>query len=200
MSRLRAGLCLLAALLAGCGAKLSSSLPASAPVVSYVGAQAGVLAPAAVPVELEALQRDLEQIARDARTVPARLSRAGDVLTLRLGADESFGPASAQLDAAALEFYATLAEVLRRRPGTVGHILVHGDAASADPTIGLTARRASSLLEYLVARGVPGTRLRAEGRGAVGSAPGGPAGSQGVELVLKPIVAGREAEAWRPPS
>jgi len=193
---LRATLCLVPLLLAGCGAKLSSSLPASAAVVSYVGAQAGVLTPETLPVELDGLQKDLERIARAARQVPARVSREGDVLKLRLGAEESFGPASAQLEAAALEFYATLAEVLRRRPGTVTHILVHGDATSPEPATDLTARRASSLLEYLVARGVPGTRLRAVGL----PHPDGTAESRRVELVLVPIVAGHEAEAWAPPS
>lgn len=196
MSRLRAGLVVLAALLAGCGAKLSSSLPTSAPVVSYVGAQAGVLAPDALAVELDGLQKDLERLARSARQVPTQLARDGNVLKLRLGAEESFGPASAQLEAAALEFYATLAEVLRKRPGTVAHIVVHAAATSAEPATDLTARRASSLLEYLVARGVPGTRLRAAGA----PVPDATAGTRQIEFVLKPIVAGHEAEAWAPPS
>ena len=131
-----------------------------------------------------------------------QLSRAGNVLKLQLGAVESFGPGSAQLEPAALAFYAQLSDILRQRPGTVAHILVHGDvAASGERSTDLTARRAISLQGYLASRGVPGTRLRAEGRGvAEPLTPDGAAASRRIELVLKPIVAGREAEAWAPPS
>jgi len=192
MKVLRAGLCLWPVLFAGCGAKLGSSLPASAPVVSYVGAQAGAFSAATLEAGIAQLQVDLERVAKRAAPVPARLSRDGDVLKLALGADESFGPASAQLQPAALALYAQLAAILTRRPGTVAHILVRGKWASDEPSTELSARRAVSLQNYLASRGVPGTRLRAEGRDA--------AGSETIELVLKPIVAGRETEAWAPPS
>jgi len=198
---LRAILCLSPALLAGCGAKLSSSLPASAPAASYVGVAAGTLTAATVEAEITGLQRELEAIARRASVVPVQLSRDGSVLKLSLGADQSFGPASAQLEPAALEVYAQLAQILGRRPGTVAHILVHGDAASAEPFTDLSARRAISLQGYLASRGVPGTRLRAEGRGAAEPAtPGAAAVNRRIEFVLKPIIAGRETEAWAPPS
>ena len=199
-------LCVLPALLAGCsGAKLSSSLPASAPVVSYVGAQAGVLTPGpAQAAAIDGLQRDLEQAAQAAqraRAIPVEFSRDGEALRLRVGADVSFGPDSAQLEAGALELYAALAQVMARRPGTVAHILVHGEVASAELPTDLTARRAASLRAYFAARGVPETRLRAEGRGSAQRlTPDGSAANRRVELVLKPIVAGQEAAAWVPPS
>ncbi len=193
---------LLAALLGACSAKLSSSLPASAPAVSYVGAQAGALTPGpAVAAAIDGLQRDLEQATHDSRAVPLEFSRDGNVLKLRLGADASFGPDSAELEVAALDLYAQLAQVLARRPGTVAHILVHGEAASAELPTDLTARRAASLRAYLAARGVPETRLRAEGRGSSQRlTPDAAPTNRRVELVLKPIVAGQEAEAWTPPS
>ncbi len=196
-------LCALAALLSGCSsAKLSSSLPASTPVVSYVGAQAGALTPGpALAAAVDGLQRDLEQATRGARAVPVEFSRDGNVLKLRLGADASFGPDSAELEPVALELYAQLAQVLARRPGTVAHILVHGEAASAELPTDLTARRAASLRAYLAARGVPETRLRAEGRGSSQRlTPDAALTNRRVELVLKPIVAGQEAQAWAPPS
>ena len=200
MIRARA-LILLPALLAGCSAQLTSTLPASAPVVSYVGAQAGVLAPETLGTAVDGLQRELEQIAKARAVVPAQVSREGAVLKLRIAADETFGAASAELRPAALEFYAELAQALAHAPGTVAHILVHGEVASGEPATDLTARRAASLQSYLVLRGLPGTRLRAEGRGSAQRlTPDAAPANRRIELVIKPIVAGREAEAWAPPS
>jgi outer membrane protein OmpA-like peptidoglycan-associated protein len=194
--------CLLPVLLAGCTAKLTSTLPASAPAVSYIGAQTGVLSPgAALTAAVDGLRLDLEQTTRAAGAMPVEFSRDGDILKLRLGADASFGPDSAQLQAGALRFYAALAQVLARRPGTVAHILVHGEVASAELPTDLTARRAASLEAYLAARGVPETRLRAEGRGSAQRlTPDASAANRRIEFVLKPIVAGQEAAAWAPPS
>jgi len=193
---------LLPVLLAGCSAKLSSSLPASAPAVTYVGAQAGALVPgAALDAAVDGLQLDLQQATRTLKAVPLEFSRDGRVLKLRLGADASFGPDSAELEAGALEVYAALAQVLARRPGTVAHILVHGEVASAELATDLTARRAASVRAYLAACGVPETRLRAEGRGSSQRlTPDAATTNRRVELVLEPIVSGREAAAWVPPA
>jgi outer membrane protein OmpA-like peptidoglycan-associated protein len=194
---------LLTALLAlgACSARLSSSLPGSAPVVSYVGAQPGSFTAETVKPGIDQLQRELEPVVRRAGPVPVQFSREGNVLKLRCGADESFDPASAQLQPAALAFYAQLAAVLRQRPGSVAHILVRGEGGSGEPSTELSARRADSLQAYLASRGVPGTRLRAEGRGvAQPAAAGGADGSLRIELWLMPIIAGHEAEAWAPPS
>lgn len=166
---------------------LSSSLPAAAGPVSFVGAPAGALAPEAVEPELDALQAQFKGLA--GRGVPLRLAREGTGLKLNFGADESFTPGSAELRPAALSAYAGLARALAARPGMVAHVRVLGDA-SPEPETSLPARRAASLESYLSARGVPGTRLRAHGA----------AGATAVEVLVKPIVAGREAEAWVPPS
>ncbi|MGH8442609.1 MAG: OmpA family protein [Nevskiaceae bacterium] len=194
-------LCLPALLLAACSAKLTSSLPTTAVPVSYVGAQSGVLAPATLGADIEAMQRELWQVVQGKGAVPAQLTRDGNILKLRLGADESFGRDSAQLKPEVLEFYADLAQVLVRRPGTVAHILVHAEVASAELATDLTARRAASLQSYLAARGVPGMRLRAEGRGSWQRlTPDADAANRRIELVIKPIVAGDEAAAWAPPT
>jgi outer membrane protein OmpA-like peptidoglycan-associated protein len=192
MSVRRAVIALIAALVAGCSSpKLSSSLPASAPVVSYVGVGAGALSDAAAAIEAEQLQTELRRIARRADAGAVEFSREGPALTLRLGAHASFGITGAQLQPAALEFYAQLAAVLKARPGTVAHILVSGEAGSGEPATELSARRANSVQTYLAACGVPGTRLRAEGRRGEHEA---------IELVIKPIVLGAETQAWVPPS
>lgn len=178
----------------GCTAKLTSTLAPPPAPVSYVGAQAGAIDAAALEQELRRLEAALAALTGRGAQVPAQLARQDGALVLRFGAMESFGGAGAQLAPAALMTYAELARVLSSRPGTVAHIVVRGDAGlpSSELALGLPARRAASLQAYLAARGVPGTRLRAEGRND--------ADAEAVEVLLKPIVAGREREAWVPPA
>lgn len=190
--------------LAGCGG-LKSTLPAAAPAAAVVGVPTPAVAPANLDAELVRLQRELERrlTGRD-WGVPVQLSRgAGPYVRVRLGADESFAGAGAQLEARALLLYAEIGEVLKAAPGVVTHVVVHGDApTSTEPWTDLTARRAASVRAYLAGRGVPETRLRAEGRAAGEPATvesGAGAVNRRVELVLKPVVAGSEAEAWMPP-
>lgn len=189
----------LALLLAGC-AKLTSTLPPPGAPASYVGAQPGVLAVEALEPQLTALQDELAgRIAGHSWPVPVQLSRAGEVIRLRLGADESFGAGSAQLRPAALGLYAEFAGILNAQPGLVAHVVVHGAETAEDLSTDLSARRAAAVQSYLQFCGVPGTRLRAEGRGA--QQPLTPDGAvPRIELVLQPIVAGREAQAWVPPA
>jgi outer membrane protein OmpA-like peptidoglycan-associated protein len=191
--RLRLAVGLAALALGACQGKLTSTLAPPAPPPSYVGAQAGAIGAGTLEQELAGLEDALEVLTARRAAVPAQLSREDGTLVLRFGAAESFGTAGAQLAPAALAAYAELARVLASRPGTVAHIVVRGDAGlpSSELALGLPARRAASLQAYLSARGVPGTRLRAEGR---------PDEVDSVEVLVKPIVAGREAEAWIPPS
>ena len=188
--------------LGACGG-LTSTLPAAAPAASRVGAPAPAVTLAAVDSELARLQRELERrVATREWGVPLQLSRGAEpYLRLRLGADESFDAGTAQLQVAALLLYAEVGAVLRSAPA-VTHVLVHGDAPEADAATGLTARRAASVQSYLLAQNIPGTLLRAEGRGAREPATAeaeAPAVNRRVELIVKPIIAGREAEAWMPP-
>lgn len=185
-------------LLAGCAAKLTSSLSAPG-AVSYVGAPVGALTAETLEPALKQLEDELgRRVGARSWAVPVQLSRGGEVLRLRLGAEESFGADSAQLQVAALAVYAELANILSRRPGIVAHIVVHGDQPAVDPATDLSARRAAALQNYLLLRGMPGTRLRAEGRGATEPLAPDTPGTR-VEIVLRPIVSGREAEAWTPP-
>ena len=187
--------------LGGC-TTLESTLVA-APAASLVGLATPAVALAGVDAELTRLQGELERrVARRDWGVPLQLSRSPEAqLRLRLGADESFDPGTAQLRAEALALYAEIGAVLRAAPA-VTHVLVHGDAVPDDPATDLTARRAASVLNYFVTQDLLPTRLRAEGRGAAEPAtvePDAGAVQRRVELVVKPIIAGHEAEAWLPP-
>jgi outer membrane protein OmpA-like peptidoglycan-associated protein len=196
-------LALVAALgLGGCAAGLESTLVA-APAASVVGVATPAVALTGVDAELTRLQAELERrVAGRDWGVPLQLSRSPEAhLRVRLGADESFDPGTAQLRITALALYAELAAALRGAP-VVTHVLVHGDVAGSEPATDLTARRAASVLNYLATQQLVPTRLRAEGRGA--SEPATIEANAGavqrrVELVVKPIIAGHEAEAWLPP-
>lgn len=201
----RALLCVgLGAALAGCGG-LKSTLPAAPDVVPVAGAATAAVAPSGLDAELTRLQTALERrlMGRD-WGVPLQLARGPEALVrVRLGADASFAPGSAQLQPQALRVYAEIGELLRASPGVVAHVLAHGDTpAGSEPWTDLTARRAASVMAYLVERGVPATRLRAEGRAAsdpVTVEAQADAVNRRVEIVLRPVVLGQEAEAWMPP-
>jgi outer membrane protein OmpA-like peptidoglycan-associated protein len=192
----------LALMLAGC-AGLTSTLPAAIPAASFVGTGAQAVPLAALDDELARLQSQLERVASRGGPVPMQLSRSPDAyLRVRLGADESFVPASAQLQASALMLYAEIGEVVRSSPAAVLHVVVHGDVPAEDAAADLTARRAASVQSYLLTRGIPATRVRAEGRANREPAtvePGAEAANRRVDLVLRPVVAGSEAVAWMPP-
>lgn len=194
-----------AALLAGCAPALTSTL-ATAPAPSVVGVATPAVPLAGLDAELGRIQRELERrLAGRDWGVPLQLTRGSPEpwIRVRLGADATFEGDTAQLQASALSLYAELAAVLQAAPGTVAHVLVHGDAAEEDPGAGLTSRRAASVLSYLATREIAPTRLRAEGRADREPAslePEAGAVNRRVELVLKPVVAGREADAWLPPA
>lgn len=186
------------ALLAGCAPKpvLVSTMPeapAVTPRPAVIGATISALPPDAVDAVAAQYKAELE---RRLQATGARLQfrpQPAGVIGLRMPAAESFETGSAQLQVAALTRYSEIAEVLKTYAGCVAHVLVYGDSMpEGDLALTLGARRAASILDYLVRRGVPPTRMRAEGRLAT------EAGEQ-IELVLKPLVAGRESQAWTPP-
>lgn len=187
--------------LPACTAKpvLTSTLPASpAPDsrFSVVGAQVPALLPGTTGAVAAQQKSELERRLKDAKAPVRIMSLPEDALGLRIAAADSFETGSAQLKLAALTGYAEIAEVMKAFPGSVAHVLVYGDPGDSpepgDMAFGLRARRAASILDYLARRGIPMTRLRSEIRSAA-------AVGEQVELVLKPVVQGREAMAWTPP-
>lgn len=190
-------LLLLALLLSACAGKpvLTSTLPATpVPRSSMVGVPIPALLPGtagAVAVQQKAeLERRLQNTV--ARVQISALP--DDTLGLVIAAADSFEAGSAQMKPSILTSYAEIAEVLRTFPSSILHVVVYHDApATEDAALSLGARRAASILDYLERRGLPPTRLRAEGRSQAGT-------GERVELLLKPVLQSREAWAWTPPS
>jgi outer membrane protein OmpA-like peptidoglycan-associated protein len=189
--------------LSACTTSLTTTLAAAVPV-SLVGQPARSVALPALEAELQRLQGQLgQQLTSRDWGIPAQLSRGAEpVLRLRLGADESFDAGGAQLQPAALDLYARIGAVLKDAP-VVTHVLVHGEREAAELPIDLTARRAASVANYLLATGLPAGRVRAEGRGAREPATAeaqAASVNRRVELVVKPVIAGSEADAWLAPA
>jgi outer membrane protein OmpA-like peptidoglycan-associated protein len=202
---LRGAAVVLVGSLGACATQLASTLPAPAPAATFVGTTPPGLAAEAVESALAGEQAELERrLSAQAWTVPVQIGRTPEgFLRVRFGADESFAPDDAQLQASALLPYTETAGVLKQWPATVIHVLAHGAEGQADePSTDLTARRAASVLSYLGSRGLPPTRLRAEGRGPREplAIERGDAANRRVELVVRPVIAGREREAWMPPA
>lgn len=189
--------------LSSCATGVKSTLPATAAAPDYVGASPVVVSAESREADMARVQAALEALTQRDWGIPLQVGRTPEGLVrVRLGADESFEARTAQLQPAALLLYSEIAKVLQTAPESVTHVLVYGADAAGNGATGLCARRAASVQSYLVTRNLPATRLRAEGRDArepvnteVSSA-----ANRRVELVIRPVVAGREAEAWMPPA
>src|SRR5690606_22908999 len=101
--------------------------------------------------------------------------------------------------------YAKIANVLSSYDKTVIHIVGHTDSTGSDQyNQGLSERRASSVASYMGGQGLPGTRVRQEGRGEAqpissNDSPDGRKRNRRVDIVIKPVVEGQEQQAWTPP-
>jgi len=99
---------------------------------------------------------------------------------------------SAEVRPESRPFLDRLAELIRRLDGFVVQVVGHtDDSGPRDYNVQLSRRRAEAVTAYLKQQGVPGSRLRAEGRG--GSEPaaevsdlsdGGPADQRRIELFI----------------
>ncbi len=173
----------------------------------FLGAAVGAIAGGAVGSYMDKQQRELEeQLAEERRQNAIELERLkGDILKVNLSSEVSF-----DVDKATIKpgFYGTLnklARVLAKYNNTIVHIVGHTDSTgSASYNQRLSERRAEAVKAYLVEHGVAPDRIRTEGRGeseprASNATPEGRAMNRRVEIYLKPVVEGRESEAYRAP-
>jgi outer membrane protein OmpA-like peptidoglycan-associated protein len=200
----RLGWAFAALAVASCAGPVKSTLAPPAAPADAVGVPAPAVGADAAEAQSARVQAELERrlMTRD-WGVPLQVSRGPDgTVRLRMGADESFERATAQLDPRAMLVLTEAASVVRQAPASVLHVLAHGDDPGSERATSLSARRAASVQSYLVTRGLPPARLRAEGRGArePASTQAADPANWRIELVIRPVIAGREAEAWMPPA
>lgn len=172
-----------------------------------VGAVVGALAGAAVGNYMDKQRKEVEQqmapeIARgDLNTT----TLSDGSLKVAIASDVSFDLGSATMRPGAIDAYARIAAILKNYDKTVIHVVGHTDTSGAnDYNQGLSDRRAAAVGSFLSSQGVPGARIREEGRGerelVVRTADNvKEARNRRVDIVIKPVVEGNEQAAWTPP-
>lgn len=174
---------------------------------AVIGGAVGAIAGGAVGNYMDKQQRELEQelAAERAREELSIQRLSGNALKVGVASDASFDVDSASLKANARNTFTRIAEVLADYDASIIHIVGHTDSTgSADYNQALSERRASSVVNHLVSQGVNPQRLRQEGRGesepvASNDNAGGRTKNRRVDVVIKPVVEGREDEAATPP-
>lgn len=172
-----------------------------------VGAVVGAIAGGAVGNYMDKQKAQLERdLAAEAARKELQITQlSGDALKIGVASDVSFDLDSAELRPNAMTTYAKIANVLKTYDKTVIHVVGHTDASgSNEHNQSLSQRRASAVAGYMGGQGVPAGRLREEGRGerelAVRTADGvKESRNRRVDIIIKPVIEGREQEAWTPP-
>jgi outer membrane protein OmpA-like peptidoglycan-associated protein len=172
-----------------------------------VGAVVGAIAGGAVGNYMDKQKAELErQLAAEAARNELNITQLADgSLKVGVASDVSFDLNSAQLRPEALNTYAKIANVLKTYDKTVVHVVGHTDTSGSDShNQGLSERRAAAVASYMGGQGLPGERVRQEGRGEreplVRTGDNvKEARNRRVDIVIKPVVEGQEQQAWVPP-
>lgn len=173
----------------------------------YVGAVVGAIAGAAVGNYMDEQHAELQkQLAEEAaRNELQIIELPGDALKIGLASEVSFDVGKHDIKPSAMPTYQKIGNILQSYDKTVIHVIGHTDSSGSDEyNQALSERRASSVGNALIAQGVVNSRVRLEGRGerepiADNSTADGRTRNRRVDIVIKPIVEGREHEAYSPP-
>lgn len=173
----------------------------------YVGAVVGAVAGGAVGNYMDKQAAELErELAAERARDELRITRmAGNALRVGVASDATFAFGKDNLRPEAQNTYSKIASVLKDYEKTVVHVVGHTDSVGTDSyNQGLSERRASAVASFLMQQGLPGDRIRQEGRGereplASNDSDSGRAQNRRVDIVIKPVVEGQEQQAWAPP-
>lgn len=173
----------------------------------WVGAAAGALAGAGIGHYMDNQQRDFEQtLAYEREQNQMEIERMrDDTLKLSLDSEVSFDFDSARIKPTFKPSLEKLADLLIKYDRSVVHVVGHTDSSgSAEYNQRLSKQRAQSVAQFLERQGVPYERLRTEGRGEneprdTNATEAGRQLNRRVEVYVKPIVEGRESDAYLPP-
>ncbi|RMG31516.1 MAG: OmpA family protein [Gammaproteobacteria bacterium] len=173
----------------------------------FVGAAVGAIAGGLVGNYMDQQQREFEQrLAEERRRHEIEIQRLKDQsLRIRINSEVPFDFDSAAIKPAFRPTLDKVAEILIRYPKTVVHVIGHTDSIGSEAyNQRLSERRAQSVVDYLVARGVPRERLIPIGKGerepiASNATEAGRQLNRRVEILIKPVVEGQEQKAWQTP-
>lgn len=172
-----------------------------------VGAAVGALTGAAVGGYMDKQQRKLErQLAEEQRNSEIQLSRLDEeTIKLEVASEVSFDVNSASIRSSFRTSLDKVGDIISEYDQTAVHVIGHTDSTgSSSYNQQLSEKRATSVARYLTRSGVQRTRVRIAGRGenqpvADNGSSGGRTQNRRVEIFLKPIVQGRERQAYVSP-
>ncbi len=173
----------------------------------YVGAVVGAMTGAAVGNYMDKQQQAFNQaLAEEQRRNQMQVERlADDTLRLSLDSEVSFDFDRHTIKPAFHNSLDRLAEVLVRYDRTIVHIVGHTDSIGSEAyNQRLSEQRALRVRDYLWRQGVDPERMVAEGRGELeprdtNATEAGRQLNRRVEIYVKPIIEGREREAYQSP-
>ncbi len=172
-----------------------------------VGAAVGALAGAAVGNYMDKQHAQLQrQLAAEQNSSEISLSRPdGETIKLDVASEVTFDVNSASIKSSFRNSLDKVADIISEYDQTAVHVIGHTDSTGSNEyNQQLSEKRSISVAGYLSRNGVQRTRLRSAGRGenqpvADNSSSQGRSQNRRVEIYLKPIVQGRESEAFVAP-
>ncbi len=173
----------------------------------YVGAAVGALTGAAVGGYMDEQQRKLEQqLAAERQSNDIRLVRIDEeTLKLELDSESTFAVNSSSVKPDFKNSLMKVSSVISEYGQTAVHVIGHTDSTgTASYNQQLSEKRSNSVGSYLASGGVLRDRMRLSGRGeslpvASNATSRGRDANRRVEIYIKPIVEGRENDAFRAP-
>lgn len=171
------------------------------------GAAVGALAGGGVGHYMDKQQQEMEAELADeqARHELEIQQLENETLKIDIANEVSFDFDSAALKPAFTPTLDKVAGVLQRYPKTVIHVVGHTDSVGSESyNQRLSEQRAQSVVDYFASHGVQKERLYAFGRGeleprATNETEAGRQLNRRVEIFVKPIVEGKESEAYQAP-
>jgi outer membrane protein OmpA-like peptidoglycan-associated protein len=160
---------------------------------ALIGAGVGALAGGAVGAYMDKQEDELRKVMRDSGVT---VTRKGDDIILNMPGNITFRTDSADLNS---QFYKVLdgvAQVAKKYEKTIIEVAGHTDSTgTAEYNKGLSQRRANSVADYLVTRGVIQARIMTAAGGedhpiANNTTEQGRAANRRVEVTLSPLTAG----------
>ncbi len=172
-----------------------------------VGVGVGALTGAAIGNYMDKQQQKLQQqLAQEQANNQIDLTRIDEeTIKLDVSSEVSFDVNKATIKPSFRQSLSKLAGIISEYDQTAVHIIGHTDSTGTQSyNQQLSENRAGSVGRYLSRNGVKRTRMRLAGRGesqpvADNTSSSGRSQNRRVEIYLKPIVEGRENEAYRSP-
>jgi len=172
-----------------------------------VGAAVGAAAGAGIGHYMDNQQKEMEAaLAEEQDRHDLEIQRLEDeTLKIDISSEISFDFGSAALKPAFMPTLQKVANILVRYPRTVIHVVGHTDSVGSESyNMELSRHRAQSVINYFVLQDISQSRLVTVGRGeheprASNETEAGRQLNRRVEIYVKPVIEGQEAEAYQTP-